>query len=204
MFSGIVQGVGKVTKVKNKKGNLSIEIAPPKSFNKGLKKGASISVDGICLTSLDNGINKLKFDAIEETLLRTNLKNIEKGSIVNLERSIKASSEIGGHLMSGHIHFTGTIKKIITKPNSKDLIVSFPKKYHEFIFEKGYIGINGCSLTLGKVNKNSFNIHLIPETLSVTNLDSLVEGSAINVEIDQNTISIVETVKRTLAAQELR
>ena len=204
MFSGIVQGVGKVTKLKNKDGNLSIEIAPPKSFNKGLKKGASISVDGICLTSLDNGINKLKFDAIEETLLRTNLKNIEKGSSVNLERSIKASSEIGGHLMSGHIHFTGTIKKIITKPYSKDLIVSFPKKYHEFIFEKGYIGINGCSLTLGKVNKNSFNIHLIPETLSVTNLDSLVEGSAINVEIDQNTISIVETVKRTLAAQELR
>ena len=86
----------------------------------------------------------------------------------------------------------------------RDSIVSFPKKYHEFIFEKGYIGINGCSLTLGKVNKDSFNIHLIPETLSVTNLDSLIEGSTINVEIDQNTISIVETVKRTLAAQELR
>ena len=88
MFSGIVQGIGKVTKVTNKKGNLAIEIAPPKSFNKGLKKGASISVDGICLTSLDKGVNKLKFDAIEETLLRTNLKNIAKGSMVNLERSI--------------------------------------------------------------------------------------------------------------------
>ena len=130
MFSGIVQGIGKVTKVTNKEGNLAIEIAAPKSFNKGLKKGASISVDGICLTSLDNGINKLKFDAIEETLLRTNLKNIAKGSMVNLERSIKASSEIGGHLMSGHIHFTGTVKKIIEKSNSKDLIISFPKKYH--------------------------------------------------------------------------
>ena len=204
MFSGIVQGIGKVTKVTNKEGNLAIEIAAPKSFNKGLKKGASISVDGICLTSLDNGINKLKFDAIEETLLRTNLKNIAKGSMVNLERSIKASSEIGGHLMSGHIHFTGTVKKIIEKSNSKDLIISFPKKYREFIFEKGYIGVNGCSLTLGKVNKNTFNIHLIPETLSVTNLDSLSKGSSVNVEIDQNTISIVETVKRTLATQKLR
>jgi len=161
-------------------------------------------VDGICLTSLDNGINKLKFDAIEETLLRTNLKNIAKGSMVNLERSIKASSEIGGHLMSGHIHFTGTVKKIVEKSNSKDLIISFPKKYHEFIFEKGYIGVNGCSLTLGKVNKNTFNIHLIPETLSVTNLDGLSKGSSVNVEIDQNTISIVETVKRTLATQKLR
>ena len=204
MFSGIVQGIGKVTKVTNKEGNLAIEIAAPKSFNKGLKKGASISVDGICLTSLDSGINKLKFDAIEETLLRTNLKNIAKGSMVNLERSIKASSEIGGHLMSGHIHFTGTVKKIIEKSNSKDLIISFPKKYREFIFEKGYIGVNGCSLTLGKVNKNTFNIHLIPETLSVTNLDSLSKGSSVNVEIDQNTISIVETVKRTLATQKLR
>ena len=204
MFSGIVQGIGKVTKVNNKEGNLAIEIAPPKSFNKGLKKGASISVDGICLTSLDNGINKLKFDAIEETLLRTNLKNIAKGSMVNLERSIKASSEIGGHLMSGHIHFTGTVKKVVEKSNSKDLIIGFPKKYHEFIFEKGYIGVNGCSLTLGKVNKNTFNIHLIPETLSVTNLDSLSKGSSVNVEIDQNTISIVETVKRTLATQKLR
>ena len=204
MFSGIVQGIGKVTKVTNKEGNLAIEIAAPKSFNKGLKKGASISVDGICLTSLDNGINKLKFDAIEETLLRTNLKNIVKGSMVNLERSIKASSEIGGHLMSGHIHFTGTVKKIIEKSNSKDLIISFPKKYHEFIFEKGYIGVNGCSLTLGKVNKNTFNIHLIPETLSVTNLDGLSKGFSVNVEIDQNTISIVETVKRTLATQKLR
>ena len=118
MFSGIVQGIGKVTKVTNKEGNLAIEIAAPKSFNKGLKKGASISVDGICLTSLDKGINKLKFDAIEETLLRTNLKNIAKGSMVNLERSIKASSEIGGHLMSAHIHFTGTVKKIVEKSNS--------------------------------------------------------------------------------------
>ena len=204
MFSGIVQGIGRVTKVTNKEGNLAIEIAAPKSFNKGLKKGASISVDGICLTSLDNGINKLKFDAIEETLLRTNLKNIAKGSMVNLERSIKASSEIGGHLMSGHIHFTGTVKKVVEKSNSKDLIIGFPEKYHEFIFEKGYIGVNGCSLTLGKVNKNTFNIHLIPETLSVTNLDGLSKGSSVNVEIDQNTISIVETVKRTLATQKLR
>ena len=204
MFSGIVQGIGRVTKVTKKEGNLAIEIAPPKSFNKGLKKGASISVDGICLTSLDNGINKLKFDAIEETLLRTNLKNIAKGSMVNLERSIKASSEIGGHLMSGHIHFTGTVKKVVEKSNSKDLIIGFPEKYHEFIFEKGYIGVNGCSLTLGKVNKNTFNIHLIPETLSVTNLDGLSKGSSVNVEIDQNTISIVETVKRTLATQKLR
>ena len=204
MFSGIVSGTGKIYKISKKEDGISIDISAPKGFNINLKKGASISVDGVCLTSLDKGSKKLKFDVIQETLSRTNLKNLNKGTLVNLERSINYSTEIGGHLMSGHIHFTGKIKKIINKPNTKDIIVSFPKKFNEYIFEKGYIGINGCSLTIGKVNKDNFYIHLIPETLSVTNLDSLIEGSNVNVEIDQNTISIVETVKRTLAAQKSR
>ena len=107
MFSGIVKGVGKVLKVTTKKDCISIEILPPRNFNTRLKKGASISVDGVCLTSLDDGKTKLKFDVIDETLKRTNLKLIKKGALVNLERSITASTEIGGHLMSGHIHFTG-------------------------------------------------------------------------------------------------
>jgi len=204
MFSGIVSGTGKIYKISKKEDGISIDISAPKGFNVNLKKGASISVDGVCLTSLDKGSKKLKFDVIQETLSRTNLKNLNQGALVNLERSINSSTEIGGHLMSGHIHFTGKIKKIINKPNTKDIIVSFPKKFNEYIFEKGYIGINGCSLTIGKVNKDNFYIHLIPETLSVTNLDSLIEGSNVNVEIDQNTISIVETVKRTLAAQKSR
>ena len=111
MFSGIVKGTGKVSKVTSKKDCVSIEIIPPKNFNTRLKKGASVSVDGVCLTSLDTGKTKLKFDVIDETLARTNLKLIKKNSLVNLERSITASTEIGGHLMSGHIHFTGKVKK---------------------------------------------------------------------------------------------
>jgi len=201
MFSGIVEGKGKIVELKLKKDSIYIEILPPKNFSKNLKKGASISVDGVCLTSLDSGKKVLKFDVIEETLSRTNLKNLKKGSQVNLERSITSSTEIGGHLMSGHIHFTGNIKKIIYKESTKDILVGFPKKYGEYIFEKGYIGINGCSLTLGKVNQNSFYLHLIPETLSVTNLDTLSVKSSVNVEIDQTTITTVETVKNILAAQ---
>lgn len=204
MFSGIVQGTGKISKISTKQDSITIEITPPKNFTKSLQKGASVSVNGVCLTSLDKGLKKMKFDVITETLTRTNLKNLKKGSIVNLERSIKANSEIGGHLMSGHIHFSGKVKKILNKKNTKDIIVNFPKKYNEYIFEKGYIGVNGCSLTLGKVNNDSFYIHLIPETLSITNLDKLAVGSLINIEIDQNTISIVETVKKTLAAQKSR
>ena len=204
MFSGIVQGTGKISKISTKQDSITIEITPPKNFTKSLQKGASVSVNGVCLTSLDKGLKNMKFDVITETLTRTNLKNLKKGSIVNLERSIKANSEIGGHLMSGHIHFSGKVKKILNKKNTKDIIVNFPKKYNEYIFEKGYIGVNGCSLTLGKINNDSFYIHLIPETLSITNLDKLAVGSLINIEIDQNTISIVETVKKTLAAQKSR
>ena len=201
MFAGIVQGVGKVSKVKNKNDHIFFEIISPKNFSKNLRKGASISVDGVCLTSLDKGSKNLKFDIIEETLSRTNLRNIIKGSIVNLERSIKASSEIGGHLMSGHIHFTGKVQKVVERDNTKDIVIKFPDKFKEYIFEKGYIGVNGCSLTIGKVNKNTFFLHLIPETLSVTNLSEIEKNSVVNIEIDQSTIAIVETVKNTLAAQ---
>ena len=201
MFSGIVQGTGKVSKITTKKDHITLEISAPKNFNKKLKKGASISVDGVCLTSLDNGKNKLRFDVIEETLKRTNLKTLSKGSLVNLERSINASTEVGGHLMSGHIHFTGKVIKTSFRDSTGDILIKFSSKFKEYIFEKGYIGLNGCSLTLGKVNKDSFYIHLIPETLSVTNLKNLKKDSLVNVEIDQNTIAIVETVKNTLASQ---
>ena len=201
MFSGIVQGTGRVQKITAKKSYISIEISAPKNFNKKLKKGASISVNGVCLTSLDSGQKKLKFDVINETLSKTNIGKLKKGSLVNLERSITASTEIGGHLMSGHIHFSGRVEKILTKNTNKDLQIKFPRKYKDYIFEKGYIGLNGCSLTLGKVNKDSFYVHLIPETLEVTNLNVLKKGSLVNIEIDQNTIAVVETVKNSLAAQ---
>ena len=201
MFSGIVQGTGKVQKITAKKSYISIEISAPKNFNKKLKKGASISVNGVCLTSLDSGQKTLKFDVINETLSKTNISKLKKGSLVNLERSITASTEIGGHLMSGHIHFSGRVEKILTKNTNKDLQIKFPRKYKDYIFEKGYIGLNGCSLTLGKVNKDSFYVHLIPETLEVTNLNVLKKGSLVNIEIDQNTIAVVETVKNSLAAQ---
>ncbi len=201
MFSGIVSVKSKVSKVKKYEDYLSLEISTPKGFDKNLKRGASISVNGVCLTSKDNGSKTLKFDVIEETISKTNLQNISKGDTVNLERSIKASTEIGGHLMSGHVHFTANIIKIVDKKNTKDIQISLVKKYSDYVMEKGYIGINGCSLTIGKVTKTNFYIHLIPETLNITNLDQLSKGDQVNIEIDQNTITVVNTVKKTLAAQ---
>jgi riboflavin synthase len=204
MFSGIVSHKAKIINVKRHNDYVGLVIKSPAGFNAKLKKGASISVNGVCLTSKDSGKNNLKFDVIEETLKKTNLNSVVKGDIVNLERSIKASTEIGGHLMSGHIHFTAKVKKIIEKDNTKDINISLPGKYSDYVMQKGYIGINGCSLTIGKVLKNSFNIHLIPETLKITNLNNLNEGDELNIEIDQTTITIVNTVKKTLAAQKSR
>jgi riboflavin synthase len=109
-----------------------------------------------------------------------------------------ASSEIGGHLISGHIHCVSEIISINEKKSSKDMKISIPKGMDKYILEKGYIGVNGCSLTVGKVFKTNFNIHLIPETLKVTNLDLLKEKSLVNIELDQNTVTIVDSVEKIL------
>lgn len=199
MFSGIVVGTGKVNKVIKFEDYNVLEISYPKEFTKNLKKGASVSVNGVCLTSKNKGSKILKFDVIEETLKRTNLRDVCKNDFVNLERSISPSTEIGGHLMSGHVHYAAKILEIVNKKGIKDIKISLNEKYSDYVLEKGYIGINGCSITIGKVNKNSFLVHLIPETLEVTNLNFIQKNDLVNIEIDQNTIAIVDTVKKTLA-----
>ena len=198
MFSGIVSGIGSVKSIKHKNDIISIEVKAPKNFSKKLKKGASVSVDGVCLTAISSDSDTIKFDVIEETLSRTTLGNFVKGQKVNLERSMTASSEIGGHLISGHIHCVSEIISINEKKSSKDMKISIPKGMDKYILEKGYIGVNGCSLTVGKVFKTNFNIHLIPETLKVTNLDLLKEKSLVNIELDQNTVTIVDSVEKIL------
>ncbi len=198
MFSGIVSGLGSIKSIKKKVDIVSIEIKAPKNFSKKLQKGASVSVDGVCLTAKNSNSDNIKFDVIEETLSRSTLSNLVKGQKVNLERSITSSTEIGGHLMSGHIHGVAKVTDLKIKESSTDMKISIPKGTGKYILEKGYIGINGCSLTVGKVNKSSFNIHLIPETLEVTNLASLEKNQFINLELDQNTVSIVDTVERVL------
>ena len=198
MFSGIVSGIGSVKSIKHKNDIISIEVKAPKNFSKKLKKGASVSVDGVCLTAINSDSDTIKFDVIEETLSRTTIGNFVKGQKVNLERSMTASSEIGGHLISGHIHCVSEIISINEKKSSKDMKMSIPRGMDKYILEKGYIGVNGCSLTVGKVFKTNFNIHLIPETLKVTNLDLLKEKSLVNIELDQNTVTIVDSVEKIL------
>ena len=198
MFTGIVSGQGIIHKIKNNVDYASIAIKAPAGFSKNLKRGASVAVNGVCLTAKKGATDLLEFDVITETLEKTNFKLLIKGNKVNLERSMKADTEIGGHLVSGHIHGVGIIKSINDRGQTKDLRIQPPASLMEFLFYKGYVGLNGCSLTIGKVFKSSFNIHLIPETIKVTNFQKMKKGDLINIEIDQTTINTVETIKKIM------
>ncbi len=198
MFTGIVSGQGYIHKIKNNVDYASITIKAPAGFSKDLKRGASVAVNGVCLTAKKGATDLLEFDVIPETLEKTNFKLLSKGNKVNLERSMKANTEIGGHLVSGHIHGVGVIKSINDRGQTKDLRIQPPASLMEYLFYKGYVGLNGCSLTIGKVFKSSFNIHLIPETIKVTNFQKMKKGDLINIEIDQTTINTVETIKKIM------
>ena len=203
MFTGIVSGKGHVQKIIKSKDYVSLIIKAPKGFSKNLTKGASVSVNGVCLTVKKGKTDILEFDVIEETLQKTNLKDISKSSKVNLERSMTARTEIGGHLVSGHIHGTGEVLKVINRQATKDLQIKIPTSLREYFFYKGYVALNGCSLTIGKVLKTSFYIHLIPETVSVTTFKDIKKGDLINIEIEQATINTVETVKRVMSKRKV-
>jgi len=203
MFTGIVSGKGYVQKIIKSKDYISLIIKAPKGFSKNLIKGASVSVNGVCLTVKKDKTDILEFDVIEETLQKTNLKNLSKSSRVNLERSMTAKTEIGGHLVSGHIHGTGEVLKVINRQATKDLQIKIPTSLREYFFYKGYVALNGCSLTIGKVLKTSFYIHLIPETVSVTTFKDIKQGDLINIEVEQATINTVETVKRVMSERKV-
>ena len=203
MFTGIVSGKGHVQKIIKSKDYVSLIIKAPKGFSKNLTKGASVSVNGVCLTVKKGKTDILEFDVIEETLQKSNLKDISKSSKVNLERSMTAKTEIGGHLVSGHIHGTGEVLKVVNRQTTKDLQIKIPTSLREYFFYKGYVALNGCSLTIGKVLKTSFYIHLIPETVSVTTFKDIKKGDLINIEIEQATINTVETVKRVMSERKV-
>tara|TARA_B100000965_G_C19502024_1_gene717881 strand:- start:104 stop:712 length:609 start_codon:yes stop_codon:yes gene_type:complete len=198
MFSGIVQETGIVKDFLKENDVYRLSLNCSSEFTSGLKKGASVSVNGVCLTIKDNNPDILRFDLVEETIKRTNFEMIESGDNVNLERSLKMGDEIGGHLVSGHIHGISKVISIEMRDESWDVEFSVEPFMKDYILHKGYIAINGCSLTVGELNDKSFMIHLIPETLSITNLFQLKQNSSVNIELDQNTIVIADTVKKYL------
>jgi len=194
MFTGIVQGTGKIVEVIEGKAIKSFKIEVPNVDS--LDIGASVSVDGVCLTatSIENKI--VSFDVIQETLSRTTLGQIEVDELVNIERSLKFGDEIGGHLLSGHIIATGIVNDKSKSGEGIDFSILTPPSIEKFLIEKGYIAIDGISLTIGEINNSRFNLHIIPETMRQTTIASKQIGDAVNIEIDSTTQTIVATVER--------
>ena len=195
MFSGIVQEYSKSILKEIKPYGLSLSIKVSKKFTKGLKKGDSVAVNGVCLTVKKFKPEQIYFDVIHESLKLTNLNNLDSKAPANLERSLRLGEEIGGHLVSGHIH---TKAKVLSFEKGKEnlLKVQLPNSISNYILKKGYVAINGISLTVVKVNNKSFLTSIIPETLQNTNLKFIEEGTIVNIEADQQTVTIVETLKK--------
>ena len=195
MFSGFVQEFSKKTEVKSNDFGINLSVRVTKKFTKGLKKGDSVAVNGVCLTVKKFNSDTINFDVIHESLKLTNLKSLNSELPLNLERSLKMGDEIGGHLVSGHVHSKG---KILDFKKSKETLlkIELPKSIKGYILKKGYVALNGISLTVVNVDSKSFSVSLIPETLENTNLKFLKKGDLLNIEADQQTVTIVETIKK--------
>lgn len=202
MFTGIVQTQATILSVADQGSFRHLVIKTEPQFLQNLAVGASIAINGCCLTVVEFNDSEVHFDVIDETLRLTNLGLLEKGHTVNLERSLKVGDEIGGHAVSGHIHCQGKVTKIDSSDNNVAMWIEIPEQYNTYLFAKGFIAVNGASLTVGQVEDNCFSLHLIPETLRLTNLESTQVGDSLNIELDQQTITIVETVERILAKRQ--
>jgi len=200
MYTGIVRACLPIASIEKLDNLARVSIIFSDELLFELELGASVAVNGVCLTVSAILEGSVFFDVIKETLELSNLKYLEKGTLVNIERSAKADAEIGGHPISGHVVGTAEVAAIEKPVNNYRLTFSSEKPWLKFIFEKGYLSVNGCSLTVAEVNRKAqqFSINLIPETLSRTNFRLLQVGDEVNVEVESQTQTIVETVERIL------
>lgn len=199
MFTGIVQGTAEIVAIDSKLEFRSHSILLDEALLTGLEPGASVAHNGCCLTVTQIQGRQVSFDLMQATLALTNLGQLQLGDHVNIERAARFGDEIGGHAMSGHILCTAEISRIIDSANNRQLWFELPPVFKKYLFVKGYIGIDGISLTIGEVSDSQFCVNLIPETLKRTNLGTRRQGERVNIEIDPQTQAIVDTVERVLA-----
>ncbi|MDD1780811.1 riboflavin synthase subunit alpha [Enterovibrio sp. ZSDZ35] len=203
MFTGIVQGTATVTEIVVKTDFQSHAVLFPDHMLSGLALGASVAHNGCCLTVTKVEGNTVWFDLMQATLKLTNLGLLQEGDKVNLERAARFGDEIGGHSMSGHIMCVASVVDVITTENNCQVWIEVPDTVAKYLFDKGYVGIDGISLTIGEMRNNRFCVNLIPETLQRTNMGWRKVGDKVNIEVDPQTQAVVDTVERVLAAKQL-
>ena len=200
MYTGITRGTFPVVALERRPDLLRYEVELPAELREGLEIGASVSIDGVCQTATSIDGARVGFDAIEETLKLTTLGTLAEGDLVAVERSARVGDEIGGHDVAGHVIGTGEIVECRHEGDVCDLKVGVPAAWMRYITTKGFIAVDGSSLTVGERDDAGwFWLHLIPETLRLTNLGSKHRGARVNIELDARTVAIVDTVERVLA-----
>ncbi|MDE0788469.1 MAG: riboflavin synthase subunit alpha [SAR324 cluster bacterium] len=197
MFTGIVQGIRKISAVEDIEGGRRLRIQLEDLAEK-LQQGASVAVNGVCLTAIKIEVGSAEFDIIQESLDRSNLGALVIGDSVDIERACYFGDEVGGHQVTGHIDCTGKIDEIRKTPNNRDVVVYCEEEWGSYLIPKGWIAIDGVSLTVVDVGNNWFSISLIPETLEQTVLGKKTKGDIVNLEFDHTTKVIVRTVERML------
>ena len=195
MFTGIVEHLGKVASLDDldRGRNLTIDAGRLAS---DASVGDSIAVNGVCLTVVSVDGDRLSFQAVGETLDRTNLGVLEAGDSVNLERPLAASGRFDGHIVQGHVDGVGTVETVVPDGAGRRMTISVPATLGRYIAEKGSVAVDGVSLTVAGVTGSGFEVALIPHTLAVTTLGSRQPGDRVNIEVDV----IAKYVERMLGA----
>jgi riboflavin synthase len=207
MFTGIVQGVARVAELSDRSGLRSFRLEFAAGFAAGLAIGASVAVDGVCLTvTALHGNDAAAFDVMQQSLALTTLAALVVGSRVNVERAARDGAEVGGHPLSGHVDFTAPVAEVRRPENNQVLRFAVPAPWMRYVFAKGYIAVNGASLTVAEAGREPggagwFEVWLIPETLRMTTFAEKQVGDLLNIEIERSTQVMVDTVRDALAEQ---
>ena len=185
MFTGLIQELGKVTKITKAQSSAILTINAPQSIP-GISKGDSVAINGVCLTAIEVRENEFLADVMVQTLRMTNLGELSEGSSVNVELSARMDSLMGGHIVQGHVD--GIAKVVARTPGERweRFVVQIPEQISQFVVNQGSIAIDGVSLTVGEINDETLEVTLwlIPETLAKTNLSQKQAGDTVNVEVD--------------------
>ena len=205
MFTGIVQGMGRVADISTVGGicRLTVDLG---AHAEGLTAGASVANNGACLTVADIDGSRVRFDVIAETMNLTNLGSLSVGDPVNIERSLRFGDELGGHVLSGHVSGRATVCEIATDGDNRTMWFDIDESLMPYLLWKGWVAIDGASLTISAVDRTAHRIavSLIPETLERTTLGLVGVGDPVNIEIDAHTQAIVHTVKDLLSDPDFR
>jgi len=203
LFTGLVQGTADVVSFDSVGDFARLKLTFPPGTLSGILIGASVSCNGTCLTVVETAGDTASFDLIVETLRATNLGELLPGSKVNFERSARVGDEIGGHTVSGHVHVQAKIVEQVDTENNRMVMFELDSKWSKYILPKGFVAVDGCSLTVGETSAGRFNVWLIPETIRQTVFDGKNVGSTVNIEIESQTQAIVDTIERVLAEKGL-